>query len=349
MIGLYDDIMETLPAVQEANAIAEELKFPKTFELLINYNAGKSKDKDSDTSDLISIRVKDFAMHVKWIWSKSEFMLQRLKMQEMFTAYAEGGLEALSNWPLDRNPFETQPVDYMIGSVKVILRSLSYLIDVNETCMISDFTGANAGILRVAVSVAMKDKEGTDGQESVHEDEDMLAMSMFTNNLLLGKDLDVTITIHSAMGLRWSKGGLYCTYTLPPCFAINGDHQPYKHRTKIVPCNPSPDFSDTQQFTIQSATPEFVEMLHSSDLVVNIWGCYDKEKIRTTYAQRANISRVSTGYDEMGGGGMEAPSLSPVDEAEIRRQEHRDHLDNMRQILDMISGDANIYNLKSSL
>jgi kinesin family protein 1 len=77
--ALIETISEVLAAVQEANAIAEELMIPKRYVLVIN----KQDEADSDIRGLVSIKVKDFEKHNKWMMSKSQFLEAQQLMKDM--------------------------------------------------------------------------------------------------------------------------------------------------------------------------------------------------------------------------------------------------------------------------
>ncbi|KAJ1567383.1 hypothetical protein HK096_010038, partial [Nowakowskiella sp. JEL0078] len=80
---LYSDITELLPAIREANAIAEELDKSKRFELMIRMESALAMKQNSiQNEDFVYIKVNDFEKHMKWIFTKSRFMNIRLMMQE---------------------------------------------------------------------------------------------------------------------------------------------------------------------------------------------------------------------------------------------------------------------------
>jgi kinesin family protein 1 len=151
--ALIETISEVLAAVQEANAIAEELMVPKRYVLVIN----KQDEADSDIRGLVSIKVKDFERHNKWIMSSSQFLEAHMDMKDMYCQYVEGGgLRALSDWPEDKNPFFLSAQDWLIGSGKATFKNLTSVMKIKETILLQNGKGANEGILTFSVHLKVE-------------------------------------------------------------------------------------------------------------------------------------------------------------------------------------------------
>ncbi|KAJ1560421.1 hypothetical protein HK096_008789, partial [Nowakowskiella sp. JEL0078] len=205
----------------------------------------------------------------------------------------------LSIWPKEKDAFATDVEDWMIGTGSVTLRTLGYLIDIRDsTVLISDVKGANEGILRVSVSAEIL---GIDPIE--------ISKSCTDPKFLEGKDIKICVKVHGAIGLRWTKGPMYCTYSfwkveeqieeniknsasnenkntiqISP-IAHNWD-SPNIHRTKVVPNSHNPEFCDEHTFLIRTATADFVEFISHDSLKIDIWGIHDEEIVQKTYQPR---------------------------------------------------------------
>ncbi|KAI9201884.1 uncharacterized protein BJ171DRAFT_601452 [Polychytrium aggregatum] len=263
---IYNDITEILPAIREINAIAEALKKTKKFELLLKTKEMISKELKN--SEAVCVQINDFYRHIKWIWDKSKFMDMRVRMQEMYTSFVEGGLEALQKWTKDKDPFEVEPVDWHIGNASVSLKNLPYLIDIRDTVMINNLVGGNEGILKVSISLKIVDRAKGDKAELGSDP-----------NQLLTRTGEIQVTLHSAMGIRWKKGEIYARYQLP--FQVK---EPAKavHQTKAISNTSNPQFDDgyATKFTI---TQECLGALQSQPLVVSIFGIHNLEAIKQVY------------------------------------------------------------------
>lgn len=188
--------------MQEANAIAEELMIPKRYVLIIN----KQEDIDSDIRGLVSVKVKDFEAHKKWLMSKSQFLEAQSQMKDMYVAYIDGGgSRAIANWPSEKNPFLQSIQDWLIATGRATFKNLMSVMRVKESILLQNLKGANEGILKVLVDVTMAGVT------------DLLASSIGGNLESVAdieKKLKITITTDSVQGLRWSKGPVYCRYRI---------------------------------------------------------------------------------------------------------------------------------------
>ncbi|TPX35272.1 hypothetical protein SmJEL517_g02217 [Synchytrium microbalum] len=275
MAALYHDISEILPAVRECNAIAEELGEPKQYQMLIK--TIRADASEAERKDMIGIKVSDYTMHCKWVMDKAKFMAHRQLVQDMYSAFSLGGDKALSEIPADRDPFTMVPEDWLIGSASVDVKPLLYIIDVADTAMVTGSDGANEGILRIQV-------EG-DFQQNNKKGSQFFGTDP---SQLLGKPMSIKITVQQAMGLRWSKGGVYCSYQ----FWKNST----RRQTKVI-TSPNPPFNDVCTIRIDSITEEFIEYMKTTPLKINIYGKYDEkimQQIRSTRVAMLD-SRPGTG------------------------------------------------------
>ncbi|KAJ3226400.1 hypothetical protein HK099_004978 [Clydaea vesicula] len=251
---LINDITELLPAVQEANAIAEELFFPKRYVLIIN----KQDDADSDIRGLVSVKVKDFEKHRKWIQSKKRFLESRLLMNDMYAAYISGGgMRAINDWPKEKNPFEVSSEDWLIGSSKVTFKNILSVMGVRESVFVQNFKGANEGILNVTVEIIAN---GID---------DLLAASVSGSigDLLAGK----------------SKGAVYCKYELSG-ISRDGFQGEFVHKTKSF-TGSNPKFNDVNVLENGSVASAFVRTLSEMELLIDLYGEYDEKSIKNIYGR----------------------------------------------------------------
>ncbi|ESO96408.1 hypothetical protein LOTGIDRAFT_115884, partial [Lottia gigantea] len=249
---LKEDIVEMMPAVEEANSISEELDKKMKFELMVVSPEARGELRGRTE---VMIRVVNVETKHEWIWSHEKFMNRKYLMQEMYQDFLEEGYD---DWdlPKDRDPFaEDYDSEFHIGSVKIWLQSLSYLIDIKEQLDVTDFKGQEVGLLNVKVIPC--DKKGKEYSE---EDD------MFVNSPeeLLGKDINFVVKIDSARGLPSQFTDMYIKYVV--------------YREKKYTCsNPiqntiNPDWKHSRVVNLGKADEEIVEYLSQSAIMVQIWG-----------------------------------------------------------------------------
>lgn len=266
-------------------------------------------------------------------------------MSEMYAAYIEGGgLRAIQDWPKERNPFESGMQDWLIGSCKIGFKQLLTVTKLSHTTILENLKGANEGILKVSLELMM---DGVD---------DMLSMSMNAAQLI-GKELKIKVTVHSVTGLRWTKGGVYCTY-----YILNSDENDFpgsslRHKTKIIDASAS-SIDDVFIYTI----PKFTDFLNQNfgtfELLVDAYGEYDEKTLQAnkfkSMKRRARATSNPEGTNQAIGNALPIPnkraqtadsvneaqlmasiqSLGSLERLENERQQDLEEVDVFRRILD---------------
>uniref|UniRef100_A0A915D7L4 Kinesin-like protein n=1 Tax=Ditylenchus dipsaci TaxID=166011 RepID=A0A915D7L4_9BILA len=175
---LEEDLVNILPNVYRANAMAKELKRNVNFEIVLMPPEIRG---DSNGNTQVWIKVHNKTDDTTFLWDINRFNNRYNGMQEMYQNYTEGDLE----WNLskERDPFY-EPADssIVVGSTKIYLQSLAYMLSV---C----FMPCNPA-----------------GKEILGE---------FVENPseLVKKNLAFKIKILSALGLPRRIDQSYCTYT----------------------------------------------------------------------------------------------------------------------------------------
>ena len=77
-----------LPAIQEANAIAEELKKDRKFELILTPPEGRGELESNDMQVFVKVTELDSGM--VWTWDQRTFLARKFKMQDMFNKFEDG-------------------------------------------------------------------------------------------------------------------------------------------------------------------------------------------------------------------------------------------------------------------
>jgi hypothetical protein len=84
---LQEDLMEMLPAVDEANAISEELDKRKKFEVMIV--SPEARGALTGRSEVF-VKTTDLDTGHEWVWPRHKFFNRKYVIQEMYQNYTEG-------------------------------------------------------------------------------------------------------------------------------------------------------------------------------------------------------------------------------------------------------------------
>ncbi|KAJ3336608.1 hypothetical protein HDU93_002531 [Gonapodya sp. JEL0774] len=310
---LSDYIVEFLPLVNDANAIAEDLHKSKRFELSILGDEGiagsntspPDEDLKGQTLDVV-IRVTDTENGFKWLWSKEHYY--QLLLDE----------ESGSRSPLSQSddPFDFAPEDYIIGIASFPILNLLTIRAVEPSIIIRDYKGSNEGILKA--SLGLFGKGLPPPKESSFTDVGRIDS---VGEELLGKSFTVRVKIENILGLRWTRGGIKCRFKLPindPLICkLGGDalsHQNSRstqltklfrtlltsstletnhyYTTRTLPSSANPQFDDIFESAVKKLTVEQLEYLRSGDLFIEVWGDHSAAAREPTAA--TSRSRIGT-------------------------------------------------------
>ncbi|XP_077993433.1 kinesin-like protein KIF28 [Glandiceps talaboti] len=251
---LQEDLVDMLPAVEEANAISEELDKKITFEIVVI--SPKARGLASGRTE-VCVKMRNMENGLEFIWPRDKFFRRKYMMQEMYQNYQEG-----EDWQLpdEKDPFtEPAELEVQIGSCNVYLQSLAYLIDLKESMEITDYKGKELGILEVeAAPLNAKGKEITDADDVFVEDP----------KDLVGGNVSFILKLHAARGLPSKYTDVYCKYS----FYLDTEAT----ETKKIGGTSNPEFGHKKTFKYNPATSQLVNYLANSILMVQVWG---KQKV----------------------------------------------------------------------
>ncbi|KAK7487439.1 hypothetical protein BaRGS_00021280, partial [Batillaria attramentaria] len=139
---LQEDIMELMPAVEQANSISEDLEKKMKFELMVVSPEARGELKGRTE---VMIRVTNLETKHEWIWSREKFLNRKFVMQEMYDNFQEG-----EEWDLP--PIETK-----------------------EQLEITNFSGQAVGLLNIEILPCdANGKPYTDEDDKFVEDPELL-------------------------------------------------------------------------------------------------------------------------------------------------------------------------------
>ncbi|KAJ8309792.1 hypothetical protein KUTeg_011657 [Tegillarca granosa] len=218
-IILQEEVVEMLPMVNEANAIAEELNKKRKFELaLISAQARGQKDGRTEvSSDWLSyvllwgqrdgwtelgdrlsplnslythvmVKMENTENGNYWMWDRNKFINRKFIMAEMYQNYLEE-----DDWdlPQDKDPFwEPADTEILLGTVHVHLMSLAHKLDIEENLNITNYKGEVQGHLDVQI-IPVDSKGQTLGEDDFVDSPEEL----------VGGELCFNFKINNARGL----------------------------------------------------------------------------------------------------------------------------------------------------
>jgi len=289
---LQEDLIEMLPAVQEANSISEELDRKRKFEVILVSPEARGELKGRTK---VFVKMVDLETDHEWTWERQHFLNRKFVMQEMFTKYQDG-----EDWKLDegRDPFVEDPkADVHVGTVKLWLQSLSYHIDMVEQVQITDYRGAEVGVVNVEILPCNKKGKEYTEKDDVWVDDPAE---------LVGRDLHFLIKITSARGLP-AKFTDYCAR-----FQVYNDDM---LETKRIKDTINPDWNYKHQANYTPCTEALKNYLQHSAIMLQIWGQQKPPKQKKVVDTKISMSQMQK-KSQLGAAGS-GSKLVDVDKVRI--------------------------------
>ncbi|KAK2143188.1 hypothetical protein LSH36_870g00010 [Paralvinella palmiformis] len=248
---LQEDMVDIMPAIEEANSISEDLDKKKKFEVMLVSPEARGQMKGRTE---IYVKMVDLETDHEWVWTREKFLNRKYIMQELFQKFEDG--EDISNIPPERDPFQEDfDAECHIGSVKVWLQSLAYMIELKEQLEITDFKGEEVGLLNVeCVPCDKKGKEFTEKDDVWLENPQDIE----------GKSLHFVVKIVSARGLPNRYTDVYAKYVV----FMDDEYT----STKVIKDTSNPDWNHKKQFDFDDVTSELLNYLQTGAIMVQIWG-----------------------------------------------------------------------------
>ncbi|XP_076437363.1 kinesin-like protein KIF28 [Babylonia areolata] len=273
---LQEDIMELMPAVEQANSISEDLDKKLKFDLMVVSPEARG---ELNGRTEVMVRVINLETKHEWVWPRQKFLNRKFVMEEMYDNFQEG-----EDWdlPPERDPFvDDYEADYHIGSVKVWIKSLAYMIELREQLEVTNYGGQAVGLLNVEVIPCdSKGKEYTDADDKFVEDPEMLK----------GQNVFFVVKIISARGLPNKFTDLFAK------FVVYTD--PQASETKRIKNTANPDWNFKKVCNMGVVDDEAVAYLQEGAIMVQIWGKQKlpKEK-RSINTRLVNLTNSRTKGD----------------------------------------------------
>ncbi|XP_077978175.1 kinesin-like protein KIF28 [Glandiceps talaboti] len=271
---LQEDLIQMLPMVNEANAIAEELG--KNAHLKIALVSPMSRGLKEGRTE-VNVILRNLDNNNEFMWNREKFLNRKYLMQEMYQKYMEGD----QDWNVDRekDPFWEPPeTEVHIGNGFVHMQSLEYLVDSNQTLQITDYRSQERGHVTVEMVPCRSDG-------SLLSEEDMID----DPQQLLHKNLYFRFRIPYARGIPPQYNKSFCKYRV----FMDEEMTSSKH----ISGTSNPDYNHENIVKTGPVTQQLLNYLENEPMVVEVWGTqYDHARgvVNTNHTDMYNTHNHTT-------------------------------------------------------
>lgn len=249
---LFQDFVDLMPKIAEANSISEELKRNTKFEAIVKSEASHDPKGKAQGKEII-VKVTNTSSRKVWIWSKSKFYNRKDLMDEVYMRSLDGDHVILTR---DKDPFWDPVEDIFLGSCHVMLQSLGYCSEIDEHFTLHNYHGKEEAVVQLQIHPCNEKGQLIDEEHFILEPKDML-----------GRPLNFIFMLPQCMGVRWinedTSRGVECRFTLP-------FQKPTK--TKDVWHKSYAEFGYRNVFKYKTVTQELLDYLFDNCLVLELWG-----------------------------------------------------------------------------
>lgn len=315
-----DELLHTIPLINEANSIAEELQKQSVFALklipcyptsaaLSSPFAEHLEDEEITicqgiTSELkVQVTFQEAGTYRTVMWSIEQFHTNVYLMREMYQAFIENNRMSLDSvsWKEgpdgDVDPFHDPPQHQLIGTSFVYLRSLLFGCKIVETTPIFDYRGVNNGTLKCEISPTILSHEWQARQHRIIETchEDPRQVELPTLEEFVGSNLRVNIFVER---LRTIPGKLCKDVYLLMKWNENSEHDKEEHSSEPT-TTPSVDPLIEWNLVIERPiTPDLMAHLRDSPLSISVYGIVPSSNLSKVASRALNPTTESSSLSE---------------------------------------------------
>jgi len=274
-------LARVLPLVNEANALCTELR---QTHLRTSVKFITSKTADVGAAAIVGptgvgVRVQNTDTDIEIVFSEAQFAERLFAWRIVYDTYVAHGEFELPQKE-DENPFIIVPAGpQLLGTCRVLLQPLYYLLPVAERMPILDYKGDEVGRLDVRVIPLPRGWKKGDNEDDIYFDEDDL--TQFVN-----ESFCILLRVKRASGIpkQYCKD-VFIRYSL---FCDNEGEEQTSDPAVQAP-NPKIDFK--RMIKIDLLTKELVNKIHAGVLEIQVFGSVadDFAKTDPNWAKLANL------------------------------------------------------------
>lgn len=311
---LREDLLEILPAVDEVNAISEELQSKKKFSIKILHPMSCG---DVDNQSQVHVRVLDLESGVQWFWNRQKFFNRKYIMQEIYQNFVNG-----EDWkvPQEQDPFYDDPeAPFLIGTASVYLGALAFNMQCPYQTDIVDHDIKKTGILDAELLSC-----NSDGNE-YHTDDNYY----MEPEEMVGKSLYFKIKIIRAQGLPNKFTEMFAKFQLL--------FEKESNQTHTIANTINPEWNYIAMFSYPVVTKQLVDYLKDQCLFVQIWGSHKLAQNKLAVINKSDKKREANSENS----GLNLKQAKLMLELNImnRKQEKlKAQLDGLRRMIETAEG-----------
>ena len=263
---LNDELVQVMPRVIEANALAKELKRDFKFDTRVMQVMHKTEGMVS----LVMVQVVNEQTEMEWLWEKDKFVNRVYLMRELYEKYLDGSLDT-SIFGGETDPFVDPNEAMHVGYSSVFLKSLAYCMPSEDDHAIYH-DSQQTGIMHIKIepckpdgAVIKEDEDEGNPYDDVEEPKN-----------LLGKRLDVLVTITSCKGLaKKFSSETYIEFDFPK--AVNPNRPDGRWRSGMQTGTINPNFNFVQQITYESVDDQVLHRLEFESAFFHVFGLQENK------------------------------------------------------------------------
>ncbi|CAG2249086.1 unnamed protein product [Mytilus edulis] len=283
-VMVFQEFMDLMPLVSEANAISEELKKNVILDAEVKSEASHDPKGQATGKDVI-IKVTnkktnklEISKHQDYE-NSNKFKESRENLPVVSCLWMDGENVIVKR---DKDPFWDPVEDVFLGSAHILLQSLSYCVEIDEHFTLHNYHGKEEAVTQVKLLPC--DSKG----ELYSEDE------IIEPHEMIGKPFNMIFMLPQCMGIRWTmenqSRGIYCRTKF-----YNKENV---ISTKTVWGKSYADLKMRQQVTIKKVTEDFLRYLQSDNMVLELWGTQvDEDKQLATMTNGHSNGTSDDGND----------------------------------------------------
>ncbi|KAK1930629.1 Kinesin-like protein KIF1A [Phytophthora citrophthora] len=318
----FDDLLlQSIPLVNEANSIAEELQKQTLFTLrLITIGptkaslAGKAETLEDEELSIsngigaelkVEVHFQESGTYRSVMWDIEQFHANVYAMREMYQTFIEHNRLStyVDTWKDtygdDCDPFYDPPRPQLIGKSFVFLRNIVFGSKITEVTSIFNHMGGTNGNLKCEITPTILSHEWQACQHRLVEicPENVETLVLPTLSSFLGSNLRLNIFVESLRGIP----GKLCKDAYVS-FEWNGE-EPVEHKSEPT-SSPSVDPQLNFQVVVEQViTHELVEFFQNSPLEFSVFGIVPSSNLNKVASHAVDLKNTSSTAELFDGDG----------------------------------------------
>lgn len=310
-IRFDDELLHSIPLINEANSIGDELQRETVFALKLvtcwpplAALSTETQSLEDDEAAIAAAIAADLKVLVNFqetgtfrsvLWDTDVFHASVYVMREMYQVFIENNrvLSSVAAWrdaqESDVDPFYEPPQPQLIGKSYVYLHSLAFGCKVSESVPILDHRGVTTGTLKCDVTPTVLSHEWQALQHRLIEtcSDDLALLTLPTLSDFVGSNVRVNVCVDRLRGIP----GKLCKDVYVVVKWTGGESDVEEHTS---PPTASPTVDPEIDFSVvieRSITPALVAAVSSTPLELSVFGIVPSSNLNSVASQVIDLQR----------------------------------------------------------